>query len=143
MSYKQYFLKAKILAKEAAVDLLNGCYNKATSSMWFTVEMIFRAILIFCKKPVPAKSGQLINAIIKLLKDVSTVDVSYILQASTLYTLRINSDHRKIILTKNEAMKAVTIVKGIISLLIAFLRGSLENESLRILYDVLNFFQRF
>ncbi len=54
----KFFEKAKILRKEATIDLEHGAYNKAISASYFMVESIANAIFAYKKQKTRGFAGR-------------------------------------------------------------------------------------
>jgi len=103
MSYKIYLKKAKILLKEAEIDLKNACYNKVVSALWFSMELLMRGLLLKRRKIPPEKAGKLIHVFVNecFLSDKTKAEVASLL--TSLYSRRKDVDHKKKIADENFA----------------------------------------
>ncbi len=112
-----YLNKFRILRHEALVDLNTGCYNKAVSALWFSLEALLKALIIKEKKTPPEKSGKLIGLAIRyLFHDISDPAMLSRLLISLHYR-RLEIDHRRRISDKEYAEKSLEIYNKAIVLI--------------------------
>ena len=102
-----YLRKFKIFYEEALRDLDIEAYNKAISTLWFSIEALLRGLLLKVNKTPPERAGKLINVAIEVLfRDIEDIfHLSRIL--NSLYYRRKEIDHRKKIADKADAEKAL------------------------------------
>ena len=111
MKFRSYLDKHLILRKEAMVDLNNGAYNKAVSALWFSLEALFRALLIREGRTPPDRLGKLISYTIKsFFSHIDNLE-RFARIVNTLYTMRTQVDHRDKIATKVYAEKALNLYR--------------------------------
>ena len=106
----EYIKKAEILFREAEKDLQIGCYNKATSGFYFSIECLANAILSKHKQRVRGFRGR-INAISIIVSRDIAKEMLY------LYEFRVLADHKEKIISRNEAFMALKIARKIYSTL--------------------------
>jgi len=118
MSYQKFIRKFKILLEEAEKDFKNDCYNKTVSCLWFSIEALLRAILIFEKGWCPERPGKLISLFYSFLKKKIPNKLSLIPLINSLYAHRRNADHSGKIYTKEETERIYQKSKFLIKELI-------------------------
>jgi len=110
MKIKNYVKKAAIFINEAIIDLLNGCYLKAVSALWFSIESLLRCITWFY-------SGKLYESTRKLIHEFGRSIIKKYLKHYTwlpsmlnqLHVLRINVDHKHVVYNKDDVKKILFI----------------------------------
>ena len=94
--YEEYIEKAIVLMKEANADFRLGNSNKAVSALWFSIEMLLKAMLLWVKEPIPAKTGAVISKFVKIATKFG-INSRIQTDLNALYIARMDADHRRII----------------------------------------------
>ena len=82
------------MLKEADMDLENGCYNKAITAYWASIESILRAILLMIRKLPPEKPGKLMSVVQKELRKICPRFGEFANDINEIYIHRRNIEHR-------------------------------------------------
>ncbi|MEX2690568.1 MAG: HEPN domain-containing protein [Candidatus Njordarchaeum guaymaensis] len=125
MRYADYLRKSKVLLKEAEIDMLNACYNKAVTGYWSSIEALLRAFLLLMKKALPERPGKLISLANRELRKIYPKYGLLVGDINLIYVHRRNVEHRPIIADKtlakdiaNRSRKVITKLNEIIEKLI-------------------------
>jgi len=110
----RYVRKAEELFREAKKDLDIGCFNKAVSTFYFSIESLANAILFKYGQRVRGFRGR-INTIAILVSKKVAKDMLY------LYELRVLADHKEDLMSKEMAYGAFKIAEKLYSELKRFL----------------------
>jgi len=114
MKLAAFVEKANVLLWEALKDFSMGCYNKAVSAFWFSIEQLLRAIIYFYKRSVYERSGKLIGVFSSLPYGRNK---EIIVSLNTLYNLRRIADHTPRIIDKKKLYHVTQLVCVIVEYL--------------------------
>ncbi|MGQ4892003.1 MAG: HEPN domain-containing protein [Candidatus Njordarchaeia archaeon] len=113
---RRFIRKGEVLFDEASKDLEIGCYNKAVSAAYFSVEAFANALFFIKRQKTKGFRGR-VNVIKSLLGD----DVGEIME--NLHMKRNEADHYEKIMAKEDAEEAIKASKRLINMI----KGYLQN----------------
>ena len=105
---REFIKKGEVLFEEARRDLEIGCYNKAVSAAYFSVEA-FANVLLFIKRQKTRGFRSRVNVIRSLLGE----EVGEIME--NLHRKRSEADHYEKIMTREDAEEAIKVSRKLIN----------------------------
>jgi len=76
-----------------------GCYNKAISALWFSIENLIKALMLKVKGSYSNKVGTLLNFFSNFVKN-SNINLDVVESVREIYLARMHIDHKLLIMDK-------------------------------------------